>query len=134
MSKKLKCFFPTFSSAINNCNKPKMASYCDEFSFDDVFEDASYVQVSVNQIETQINEEDSDYEKITAKELELVEMDLDDLEFMNDNQSMTEEELSQFWKEMSLNRRKTAALLDSIENVIFNKDENSFHNRELLAI
>ena len=128
--------FPTFSSAINNCNQSKMTSYCDEFSFDDVFEDASYVQVSVNQSQTQVNEEDldSDYEKITAKELELVEMDLDDLEFMNDNQSLTEEELSQFWKEMSLNRRKTAALLDSIEKVIFNKDDNNSFHRELLAI
>ena len=112
-----------------------MASYCDEFSFDEVFEDHSYVQVSVSVSNKQTRQvksylwfqdednkedkekeeekekendenEDPDYEKIKdSKELELFEMGLHELEFMKD--SMTEEELDHFWKEMSANKYKT---------------------------
>lgn len=107
-----------------------MASYCDEFSFDEVFEDPSYVQVSVSVSNKQTRQvksylwfqeeddkekedekendenEDPDYEKIKdSKELELFEMGLHELEFMKD--SMTEEELDHFWKEMSANKYKT---------------------------
>ena len=115
--------FPTFFCVINNCNKPKMATYCDEFSFDDVFEDASYVQVS----QAQVNEEDADYEKITAKEFELFEMGLDELEFIRE--SMTEEDLDRFWKEFPDDR--TNNIVEDKE--IFNEDEFYFQ-REIMTI
>jgi hypothetical protein len=99
-----------------------MASYCDEFSFDEVFEDPSYVQVCVNKSspyplqekdededeedeedEDKDEEDDLDYEKIKfSKKQELFEMKLNKLEFIKE--SMTEEQLDHFWKEMSDSR------------------------------
>ena len=85
-----------------------MASYCDEFSFDEVFEDPSYVQVCVNKsspypLQEKDEEDDLDYEKIKfSKKQELFEMKLNKLEFIKE--SMTEEQLDHFWKEMSDSR------------------------------
>lgn len=95
-----------------------MASYCDEFSFDEVFEDPSYVQVCVNKSspyplqekeadededEAEDEEDDLDYEKIKfSKKQDLFEMKLNKLEFIKE--SMTEEQLDHFWKEMSDSR------------------------------
>ena len=98
-----------------------MAKYCDEFSFDEVFEDPSYVQVFVNKSrqvksypyplqekyaeeqeekEEEEEEEDLDY----SQQQELFEMKLDDLEFIKE--SMTEEQLDRFWKEISDSRSR----------------------------
>ena len=97
-----------------------MAKYCDEFSFDEVFEDPSYVHVFVNKSrqvksypyplqeaadteeaeEEEEEEEDLDY----SKEQELFEMKLNKLEFIKG--SMTEEQLDRFWKEMSDSRSR----------------------------
>jgi hypothetical protein len=91
-----------------------MASYCDEFSFDEVFEDPSYVQVCVNKSspyplqekdedEDNDEEDDLDYVKIKfSNKQELFEMKLNKLEFIKE--SMTEEQLDHFWKEMSDSR------------------------------
>lgn len=136
-----------------------MASYCDEFSFDEVFEDPSYVQVSVKQPrqvksysflqdkddkdkddkdkddKDKDENEDPDYEKIKeSKELELFEIGLHELEFMKD--SMTEEELDHFWKEMSANKYKTNR---SKVYPIYDVDEDVeacefYFQREILAI
>ena len=78
-----------------------MASYCDEFSFDEVFEDPSYVQVFVNKSspyplqekekeadedEDEYEEDDLDYEKIKfSKEQDLFEMNLNELEFIKES-------------------------------------------------
>ena len=66
-----------------------MATYCDEFSFDDVFEDPSYVQVFVNHSAKvkypYPSYEDLDYETMkNDKKMELDELNLDDLDFIND--------------------------------------------------
>jgi len=90
-----------------------MASYCDEFSFDEVFEDPSYVQVCVNKSspyplqeeneDEEDEEDDHDYEKIKfSKEQDLFEMNLNELEFIKE--SMTEEQMDHFWKKMSDSR------------------------------
>ena len=139
-----------------------MASYCDEFSFDEVFEDPSYIQVSVSVLNKQTRKvksyslfqeeddkeqeeeekendenEDPDYEKIKeSKELELFEMGLHELEFMKD--SMTEEELDCFWKEMSANkyetnRSKVYPIYDV--DVEENEEECEFYfQKEIMAI
>jgi hypothetical protein len=139
-----------------------MASYCDEFSFDEVFEDPSYVQVSVSVSNKQTRQvksysllqdkekeeekekendenEDPDYEKIKdSKELELFEMGLHELEFMKD--SMTEEELDHFWKEMSANKYKTNRskvypIYDVDVDVEEKEEECEFYfQREIMAI
>jgi hypothetical protein len=100
-----------------------MAKYCDEFSFDEVFEDPSYVHVFVNKSrqvksypyplqeaadteeaeEEEEEEEDLDY----SKEQELFEMKLNKLEFIKG--SMTEEQLDRFWKEMSDSRSRCSS-------------------------
>jgi len=99
-----------------------MAKYCDEFSFDEVFEDPSYVQVFVNKSrqvksypyplqeaadteEEEEEEEDLDYNY--SKEQELFEMKLNKLEFIKG--SMTEEQLDRFWKEMSDSRSRCSS-------------------------
>ena len=128
-----------------------MASYCDEFSFDEVFEDPSYVQVSVSVSNNQTRhvkscpllqdkddkEEDPDYEKIKeSKELELFEIGLQELEFMKD--SMTEEELDHFWKEMSANKYETTHIkVYPIYDVDVDEDVEAcefYFQREILAI
>ena len=128
-----------------------MASYCDEFSFDEVFEDPSYVQVFVNKSVLQKhsyqedNEEkddeeednDSDYEEIkVSKELELFEKGLNELEFMKD--SMTEEELDRFWKEMSPNKYKhNSSKVYPIYDVDVDVEEDEcefYFQREIMAI
>jgi hypothetical protein len=127
-----------------------MASYCDEFSFDEVFEDPSYVQVSISvsnnqtrQVKSypllQDKEEDPDYEKIKeSKELELFEIGLQELEFMKD--SMTEEELDHFWKEMSANKYETnRSKVYPIYDVDVDEHEDVeacefYFQREILAI
>ena len=105
-----------------------MAKYCDEFSFDEVFEDPSYVQVVVNKsrqvksypyplqecVEKEEDEEDEEEEDEEeedeeedldySKEQELFEMKLNKLEFIKG--SMTEEQLDRFWKEMSDSRSR----------------------------
>ena len=121
-----------------------MASYCDEFSFDEVFEDPSYIQVSINQTrqvksytllqdeeEENDENEDPDYEEI--KEFE---MGLHELQFMKD--SMTEEELDRFWKEMSAkkyenNRSKVYPIYDLDVDVEENECEFYFQ-REIMTI
>lgn len=134
-----------------------MASYCDEFSFDEVFEDSSYAQVSVKQTrqvksypflqkkeeeekegEKENDEnEDPDYEKIKeSKELELFEMGLHELEFMKD--SMTEEELDRFWKEMSANKYEpNRSIVYPIYDVDVDVEEEEcefYFQREIMAI
>ena len=98
-----------------------MAKYCDEFSFDEVFEDPSYVQVVVNKsrqvksypyplqecAEKEEDEEEEDEEEdldYYSKEQENFEMKLNKLEFIKG--SMTEEQLDRFWKEMSDSRSR----------------------------
>jgi hypothetical protein len=94
-----------------------MAKYCDEFSFDEVFEDTSYVHVFVNQsrhvnsypyplqehVESKEEAEEEEEQDLDySKEQELFEMKLDDLEFVKE--SMTEEQLDSFWKKISDSR------------------------------
>jgi hypothetical protein len=127
-----------------------MASYCDEFSFDEVFEDPSYVQVSINKTRqvtsySLLQDEDDkdkddkdkdDKEKEKEEEKELFEMGLHELEFMKD--SMTEEELDRFWKEMSANKYKTnRSKVYPIYDVDVDVDEKEcefYFQREILAI
>lgn len=123
-----------------------MASYCDEFSFDEVFEDPSYVQVSVNQPrytqsfheaneeEEKDETEDPEYEKIkNAKDMELIENGLFELDFMKD--SMTEEELDRFWKEFPVDSYKPKSKVYPMYDLDLEEDECEFYfQREILAI
>ena len=86
-----------------------MATYCDEFSFDDVFEDPSYVEVFVKlKHSAQVkypypsSYEDLDYKTIKNDKnmvLDLDVLDLDDLDFIND------ESISSSNKVSCVNRR-----------------------------
>jgi hypothetical protein len=134
-----------------------MTSYCDEFSFDEVFEDPSYIQVSVSINQTrEVNSyslfqekddkekekekekekdenEEPDYEKIKdSKELELFETGLYELEFM------TEEELDHFWKEMSANKYEpNRSKVYPIYDIDVDEDVEAcefYFQREILAI
>jgi hypothetical protein len=126
-----------------------MAKYCDEFSFDEVFEDPSYVQVFVNKSrheksypypyaeeekDEQEEEEDLDY----SKEQELFEMKLDDLEFIKE--SMTEEQLDSFWKEMSdsryrhNNKSKIYPIYDLLEEDESKEACDLYFHREIMTI
>ena len=108
-----------------------MASYCDEFSFDEVFEDPSYVQVFVNKSVLQKHSYQEDNEEKDDEEIGLQE-----LEFMKD--SMTEEELDRFWKEMSPNKYKhNSSKVYPIYDVDVDVEEDEcefYFQREIMAI
>ena len=138
-----------------------MAKYCDEFSFDEVFEDPSYVQVFVNKSrqvksypyplqeyteeekeeEEEEEEEDLDY----SKEQELFEMNLNKLEFIKG--SMTEEQLDRFWKEMSDSRSRCSSSIYEKSKIypiydLLHKDEDEeskeacdlYFHREIMTV
>jgi len=134
-----------------------MEKYCDEFSFDEVFEDPSYVQVFVNKSrqvksypypvqeeeaeeeEEKEDEEDLDY----SKEQELFEMKLNKLEFIKG--SMTEEQLDRFWKEMSDSRsrcssgsiydkRKIYPIYDYLEDEESKEVCDLYFHREIMTV
>lgn len=129
-----------------------MASYCDEFSFDEVFEDPSYVQVFVNKSRhvksypyplQEYAEEEKEEEAEEAdlddysKEQELFEMNLDDLEFIKE--SMTEEQLDRFWKEMSDSRHrhdksKIYPIYDLLEEEESNEACDLYFHREIMTV
>ena len=111
----------------------QMANYCDEFNFEELFEDPSY-----DLIHLQVKEaEDSDYEKIKVADVEVeqhqdqdqdTENFLDTLEFINN--SMTEEQMDYFWKQLPT---KKVNVEEEEEEEIFNMDE-SYFQREIFAI
>lgn len=89
-------------------NYRQMATYCDEFEFEELFEDPNYVLI--NQIDKEEEEEDADYEKNDFNQVsDDLEKLLDSLEFINE--SMTEEQLDKFWKEIP-NHKVTAVVDD----------------------
>ena len=116
----------------------QMANYCDEFNFEELFEDPSY-----DLIHLQVKEaEDSDYEKIKVADVEVeqhqdqdqdqdqdTENFLDTLEFINN--SMTEEQMDYFWKQLPT--KKVNVEEEEEEEERFNMDE-SYFQREILAI
>jgi hypothetical protein len=110
-----------------------MANYCDEFSFDDVFEDPSYVEVFVKH-SAQVkypypsSYEDLDYKTIKNDKnmvLDLDVLDLDDLDFIND------ESISSSNKVSCVNRRGfDTALEEEEEEEEEEEDEEEFDEYE----
>ena len=109
-----------------------MATYCDEFNFEELFEDPSYDLINLQVKEVEAEEEDSDYEKIKIADVEVVvdqdtETLLDTLKFINN--SMTEEQMNYFWKELPSKKLN----VEEEDEDIFNMDQ-SYFQREILAI
>lgn len=113
-----------------------MANYCDEFNFEELFEDPSYDLIHLQVKEVEKAEEDPDYEKIKIADVEVEQHQDQDMEnFLNKlefiNKSMTEEQMSYFWKQLPTKKVNVEDQED--EEEIFNMDQ-SYFQREILAI
>jgi hypothetical protein len=116
-------------------------TYCDEFSFDEVFEDHSFIEIKVEKMVTTRKDFNDDSNKENNEEcgqyLNTSEFKYyakkEELEFIT--KSMTEEEQDTFWGENMRIKNNAIACCDSEEEEDTDFNEEDFYfQRDVLSL